>query len=60
MALARVCQLITQAAGIKKDSEGSTTFSTADFMPYEDGYADLNKEMSIDDLFSKPTVKESK
>lgn len=56
MALARVCHLITAAAGLKKDSEANTTFVMADFMPHEDGYAELNEEISIDDLFKRAVV----
>lgn len=58
-AVARVCHLITVAAGIKKDGEGNTSYSVADFMPHEDGYAELNEEMSIDDLFKRAASNDS-
>jgi hypothetical protein len=46
--LARVCQLITQAAGIKKDPDTKEGYSLIDFMPHEDGYAESQEEIDFE------------
>lgn len=37
------------AAGIKKDSDTNTPFHVSDFMPHEDGYAESQKEITLED-----------
>jgi hypothetical protein len=48
------------AAGIKKDVDLDLSFSPRDFMPYEDGYAELVEEASFDDWFIKESAKSRK
>lgn len=48
-AIARVCHIVSVAAGLKKDGDANVGFVQLDFMPHEDGYAQLNVEPTIDD-----------
>jgi len=48
-AIARACHIVSVAAGLKKDSAANIGFVQLDFMPHEDGYAELNTETTIDD-----------
>jgi hypothetical protein len=55
-ALARVCHLICTAAGINKDSDLKIPFTVADFMPNEDGFAELKGEITLDEAVAKGLI----
>jgi hypothetical protein len=48
--LARVCHLITLAAGFKKDQDTKEPYSVIDFMPHEDGFAESQREITFEEL----------
>lgn len=49
-ALAKVCQLITLAAGLKKDPDTKEPYKLIDFMPHEDGFAESQREITFEEL----------
>jgi len=55
-ALARICELICNAAGLKKDSDLNMPFTVADFMPHEDGFAELKREITLDEAIEKGLI----
>lgn len=52
-ALARVCHLITLAAGMQKDRDTKESFSVIDFTPHEDGYEESQREISFEELMMR-------
>lgn len=52
-AIARACHLICIAAGIKKDADLNTPFSTIDFMPHEDGYQEAQREPTLEEFVAR-------
>lgn len=55
-ALARVCVLICNAAGIKKDDDAKIPFSVEDFMPNEDGFNPRRGEITLEEAIEKGMV----
>lgn len=53
-ALARSCHVVAVAAGLKPSSDNpEAKYTQLHFMPHEDGYAEINTEITFDDFFKR-------